>query len=79
MKTIVVVIRTTDERRQAEAMRAAVGLTLRGDRVRVVQAAPVAGEHPDVARCLGTLRALGQDVDAPMTAVHEAGAVEVWT
>lgn len=75
----VVVIRTRARDRAAEALRAAVGLTLRGDRVDVVRVAPLDEADPRVRRCLGTLAALGHGVDAPLGALREADAVEVWS
>jgi hypothetical protein len=68
MKRIAVIVRAADPDRVAEALRAAVGLGLRGDRVHVVLAAgagavdenaPVASGR---ARALATLRMLGHDV-----------------
>lgn len=89
MKRIAVIVRAADPDRVAEALRAAVGLGLRGDRVHVVLAggAPGAG----AARALATLRLLGHEVDhadgnargnadeAMARAVRAADAVEVWT
>ena len=74
----VVVIRTVDPERAAEALRAAVGLTLRGARVAVVPLVPLP-DDARVARALGTLRALGHVVDATLDVLREADAVEVWT
>jgi tRNA 2-thiouridine synthesizing protein A len=76
MKRIVVVVQGTT--RAAEALRAAVGLTLRGDRVAVVPP-PVWPEDERVARALGVLRALGHVVDAGAEALAAADVVEVWT
>ncbi len=72
MKTIVVVVRATDAARRAEALRAAVGLTLRGDRVRVV-IDPI----PD-DRAVGTLRLLGHIVTSELV-LEDADAIEVWS
>ena len=74
----VVVVRTLDPDRAAEALRAAVGLTLRGARVAVVPLAPLPDDDR-VARALGTLRALGHETEAGLDALAGAAAVEVWT
>lgn len=76
--TILVIARSTDPHRQAEALRAALGLTLRGAKVEVV-----VGEllTPLAKRAADTLRSFGyavHDVD-PREALERAGAVEVWT
>ena len=87
MKRIAVIVRATHPDRVAEALRAAVGLSLRGDRVHVVLAAaarPACG-HAQPARALATLRMLGHDVieadpgQAEADAVRLADAIEVWT
>jgi hypothetical protein len=75
---IAVVVRTRDAGRAAEALRAALGLTLRDASVAVVLEAPLPDDE-QVARALGTLRALGHDVAATAEAVVHADAVEVWT
>jgi tRNA 2-thiouridine synthesizing protein A len=76
MKTIAVVIAAAE--RADEALRAAVGLTLRGDRVVVVPLVPPgAGERAQ--RALGTLRALGHRTDGQMADAKAADVVEVWT
>jgi hypothetical protein len=74
----VVVIRTLATERAVEALRAAVGLTLRGEPVAVVPLAPLA-DDPRIARALGTLRALGHDTAAPLSVLGRARVVEVWT
>lgn len=83
MKTIAVLVRTATADRAAEALRAAVGLTLRGDHVVVaIGALPRAiAEDPRVERGLATLRLLGHRVDEDdgAGAVAAADAVEVWT
>lgn len=92
MKRIAVIVRAADPDRVAEALRAAVGLGLRGDRVHVVLAAGAGAvdEHAPPAqghaRALATLRMLGHDVvhadedpAAEAEAVRAADAVEVWT
>lgn len=82
---LVVVVRTGDPARVVEALRAAVGLTLRGDRVTVVlgDAAVALADDPAAARALGTLGVLGHEVargdGAIAAAIGAADAVEVWT
>jgi hypothetical protein len=78
-KRIAVVIKTSNADRAAEALRAAVGLTLRGDRVSVIRVRPLPESDARVARALGALAALGHEVDASMAVVHDADAVEVWS
>ena len=78
-KRIAVVIKTSNADRAAEALRAAVGLTLRGDRVSVIRVRPLPETDARVARALGALAALGHEVDASMAVVHDADAVEVWS
>ncbi len=72
--TTLVIVRTTDPHRQAEALRAALGLTLRGARVHVV-----VGEllTPLARRSAETLVSFGHVVDGEL--VLDADAVEVWT
>jgi hypothetical protein len=85
-KQIAVVIATGDHERAAEALRAAVGLGLRGDAVSVAFAHAegrqrIAG-HPAADKALATLELLGQrlvDVEALPELVATASAVEVWT
>lgn len=90
MKRIAVIVRATHPDRVSEALRAAVGLSLRGDRVHVVLAAAARAacdEEPHrarAARALATLRMLGHDVidgdtSAEADAVRTADAIEVWT
>jgi hypothetical protein len=76
---IVVVIATRDPHRQAEALRAALGLTLRGSRVEVIVDAPLA--TPLARRAAATLTSFGHGVGAGdlATAIRAATAVEVWT
>jgi hypothetical protein len=75
VKTLVIV-RTRDPHRQAEALRAALGLTLRGATVEVV----VAGEllTPLARRSAETLRSFGHVVLDELAGL-DADAVEVWT
>jgi len=77
---VVIAVRTSDEPRVAEALRAAVGVTLRGDQVEVYLVAPPP-RSPRIARATETLRLLGHAVieGAPGPAVRAADAVEVWT
>lgn len=79
---ILVVIRTTDPHRQAEALRAALGLTLRGARVEVAIDAPL--HTPLARRAAETLRAFGHAIgdsasDRLGAALARADRVEVWT
>lgn len=75
-----VVVRTLDPHRQAEALRAALGLTLRGAAVDVVVTGPLL--TPLAERAAATLRSFGYAV-APIeeleAALARAEAVEVWT
>lgn len=79
MKHIAVILATSDLARQREAMRAAVGLGLRGDRVTVVAHAEPADDDPHVGRALATLAQLGQRVARGRDAPGDADIVEVWT
>ncbi|HEY8146490.1 MAG TPA: hypothetical protein VIG06_27600 [Kofleriaceae bacterium] len=83
---ILVVVMATGVDRVAEALRAAVGLGLRGDPVEAL----LVGERrelekdPRVARALGTLARLGRpartaSLDEARAAALAARAVEVWT
>ena len=85
---ILVIAATRDPHRQAEALRAALGLTLRGSRVEVaIEAAGGADEAlatPLARRAADTLRAFGHPVgalagEALAAALARAGRVEVWT
>jgi hypothetical protein len=83
-KMIAVIVRSREPRRIAEALRGAVGLTLRGDRVRVALApdVPRTGDR-DVVRAIATLTSFGHPVShddgAIAAALAEADAVEVWS
>ena len=69
---------TRDPHRQAEALRAALGLTLRGARVEVAVAEPLL--TPLARRAADTLRSFGHIVGADLTeALARADRVEVWT
>jgi hypothetical protein len=59
--TIAVLATTRDPHRQAEALRAALGLTLRGARVAVWVHAPL--HTPLAQRAVDTLRSFGHRVD----------------
>jgi hypothetical protein len=88
--TILVITATRDPHRQAEALRAALGLTLRGARVEVAVAGPLL--TPLARRAADTLRSFGHTV-GPMAeplagdpagdelagALARADRVEVWT
>ena len=75
---ILVIARSSDPHRQSEALRAALGLTLRGGKVEVVVGALLT---PLAERAAATLRSFGyavHDVDVG-EALARADAVEVWT
>lgn len=75
---ILVVCKTRDPHRQAEALRAALGVTLRGARVEVVVDEPLL--TPLAQRAADTLRSFGHVVGAELAeAVSRATVVEVWT
>jgi len=82
---LLVVITARDRERVAEALRAAIGLGLRGDPVdTLLIGGPVAEEDPRIARALGTLERLGRPARAATleeaeAAARTARAVEVWT
>ena len=74
----VVVVQTRDPHRQAEALRAALGLTLRGARVEVVIDVPLL--TPLAQRAADTLQSFGYPVGVPLAdALARADRVEVWT
>lgn len=85
--TVLVIATARDPHRQAEALRAALGLTLRGARVEVIAAAPLA--TPLARRLADTLRSFGHAVthadpagepdDLVGEALARADRVEVWT
>lgn len=77
--SILVISRSSDPHRQSEALRAALGLTLRGAKVEVVVTGPLL--TPLAERAAATLRSFGypvHDVDLA-EALARADAVEVWT
>jgi hypothetical protein len=78
VKTIAVIVRSPDSARVAEALRGAVGLTLRGDRVEVVLCAGAAAPDP---RAVATLTSFGYPVTAgdPAELLARADAIEVWS
>ena len=76
--TILVVATTHDPHRQAEALRAALGLTLRGARVEVAVDEPLL--TPLARRAAETLRSFGHRVGVDLAeALATADRVEVWT
>jgi hypothetical protein len=76
--TIAVVVRTREAHRQSEALRAALGLTLRGARVDVVVELPLL--TPLAERAATTLVSFGHRVGVALEeALERADAVEVWT
>jgi hypothetical protein len=77
VKEVVVIIQTSEAARVREALRAAVGLGLRGDRVRVV--GRLNRDDPWIARALATLAELGHEVEPGPADVATADVVEVWT
>jgi len=81
-RVTVVVVRTGEVDRAAEALRAAVGLGLRGARVEVFAGAWAAHDDPRVRRALATLAELAQPLrgdDQLAAALAGADAVEVWS
>ena len=76
---IVVVVQTRGPHRQSEALRAALGLTLRGAHVEVIVDQPLATSL--AARAAETLRSFGHAVGAGdlAAALDRADRVEVWT
>jgi hypothetical protein len=78
-RRLVVCLATSAADRVAEALRAAVGLSLRGDSVSVVLLAPANLEEPRAKKAVSTLRGLGHWVDAPVAAIRDADQVEVWS
>lgn len=75
---ILVVARTRDPHRQAEALRAALGLTLRGATVEVAHDGPLL--TPLAQRAADTLTSFGHTVGVDLAAaLARADAVEVWT
>lgn len=73
-----VICRTRDPHRQAEALRAALGITLRGAKVAVVVDGPFLG--PLAERAAAMLRSFGHVVDSELgDALSRATVVEVWT
>lgn len=74
---IVVIVRTIDPHRQAEALRAALGLTLRGAAVEVAHTGPLL--TPLAERAAATLRTFGYAVGTELAGLAGPDAVEVWT
>jgi len=76
--TVAVIATSRDPYRQAEALRAALGLTLRGAHVLVVVDGPLL--LPLAERSAATLTSFGHEVGVPLQdAVARAQVVEVWT
>lgn len=76
--TILVVVTSRDPHRQSEALRAALGLTLRGARVEVAVDEPLL--TPLACRAADTLRSFGYPVGVALAeALARADRVEVWT
>ncbi len=85
-KRVAVVVATRDRERATEALRAAVGLGLRGDEVSVAFADTGTREAAEAdgaaSKALSTLEVLGRRVAGPgelAALVAGADAVEVWT
>jgi len=75
---ILIVCRTMDPHRQSEALRAALGVTLRGERVEVVVEGALL--TPLAQRAAETLVSFGHVVGAELAeALPRAKVVEVWT
>jgi hypothetical protein len=81
MKRMVVVVAARQTERVREALRAAVGLSLRGDAIEVVLTGAVDQADPQIRRALATIEELGHAVHHgdPSPAIRAAHAVEVWT
>jgi hypothetical protein len=87
VKRVVLIVRASGPARVAEALRAALGLSLRGDRVEVILAntalPALQSDHAGILRAVATLEQLGHVVargDEHMAqALRRAHAVEVWT
>jgi hypothetical protein len=77
VKSVGVIVRTRDPARIAEALRAAVGLTLRGATVRL--SAPALPDDPFARRVRATLREMGHEAEVDEARALAADAVEVWT
>lgn len=80
--TILVIVHTVSPHRRSEALRSALGLTLRGSSVEVAIDGPLT--TPLARRAAETLRAFGHSVgpldgNALTAAVARACRVEVWT
>jgi hypothetical protein len=75
---VLVIARTRDPHRQSEALRAALGLTLRGAQVEVLVEGPLL--TPLAERSAATLRSFGHSIAEDLAAALErAQIVEVWT
>jgi len=80
-RQIAVVLATDDLPRARDALRAAVGLSLRGAVVTVLLAVEPPADDPQIQRALAALREFGHSVSrgSAATVVSDADAVEVWT
>lgn len=77
---VLVIARTADPHRQAEALRAALGLTLRGATVEVaLERALLSPLAERAARTLGSFGHVVGDATDLTAALARADAVEVWT
>jgi tRNA 2-thiouridine synthesizing protein A len=76
---VTVVIEATRIERIREALRAAVGLGLRGGRVTVWLGAAEGSDDAMIARAIATLRELGHEVRGGLPDGAVAGRVERWT
>ena len=76
MKSVGIIVRTADATRAGEALRAAVGMTLRFERVLLV--APPAVDDRG-ARALALLRELGEVTEVTVDDALGADVVGVWT
>lgn len=77
-QTIAVIATSRDPHRQSEALRAALGITLRGAHVLVVVDGPLL--LPLAERSAATLASFGHEVGVPLAdAVARAEVIEVWT
>ena len=78
---ILLVAASRDPHRQSEALRAALGLTLRGARVEVAVTGPLLS--PLAQRAADTLRSFGHEVSSLgedlSAALARADRVEIWT
>ncbi|MEZ4359343.1 MAG: hypothetical protein R3B48_04120 [Kofleriaceae bacterium] len=78
MKRTLIIVAASEPARVDEALRAALGVTLRGARVTVWldDARPLG---PQARRAVAALQSFGHEVVPPGNALPDADAVEVWT